>query len=136
MVERNGVGIRFAGHRLVQQFEDALGGGHRRLENVEFLAEVLNGAEETLREHGEGGENAESESAGEDANSAGPKNKGDGGEAQKFDRGIKECVGKNGVAPGEHVVAIALFEFVHGFAFAVEELDHAHAGDVFLKEGV
>ena len=33
----------------VQQFEHPLGGGHRRLQNVELLAQVLNRTEEALR---------------------------------------------------------------------------------------
>ncbi len=37
------------GQRLVQQLENALAGGHGRLQDVEFFAQVLNGAEEALR---------------------------------------------------------------------------------------
>src|SRR5216684_762515 len=134
MVERNGVGIRIDRDRLIQELEDALGGGHGGLENVELFAEVLNGAEEALSEHGEGGENAKGEAAGKDANSTGPKDQGNSGEAEEFDGRIEESVSENRVAPGEHIVAIALLKFVHGFAFAVEELHDAHAGNVFLEE--
>src|SRR5467141_1736071 len=136
MVERNGVGIRIDGHRLIQQLEDALGGSHGGLENVEFLAEVLNRAEEALRIHGKSCKNTKAEGAVEDTIAAGPKNKGDGGEAEKFDCRIEQSVGENGIAPGEHVVAIALPKFIHGFAFAVEKLHHAHSGNVFLEKCV
>src|SRR5258707_5787536 len=134
MVERNGVGIRIDRDRLIQELEDALGGGHGRLEDVELFAEVLDGAEEALGEHGEGGENAKGEAAGKDANSTGPKDQRDGGEAEEFDSRIEESVSENRVAPGEHIVAIALLKLVHSFAFAVEELHDAHAGNVFLEE--
>ena len=51
MIERNGVGIRIDGQRLIEQLEDALGGGHGGLQDVEFFAEVLNGPEKALRVH-------------------------------------------------------------------------------------
>src|SRR5207245_7652900 len=97
MVEWNGVGIGFDGNGLVQQFEDALGSGHGGLEDVEFLAEVLDWAEEALGKHGERRENAESESAGKNANSPGPKNQGNSSETEEFDGWIEKRVGKNRV---------------------------------------
>ena len=136
MVERNGVGIRFDQHRLIEQLEDALGGGHGGLQDVEFLAQVLNRPEKTLREHGESREDAKTEGAVENAVSARPKNQSDGGEAEEFDGRIKKSVGEDGIAPGEHIVTIALLKFIHGLAFAVEELYDAHPGNVFLKEGI
>src|SRR5437879_5320540 len=136
MVERNRVGIGFDRHRLIQELEDALGCSHGGLEDVELFAEVLNGAEEALGEHGEGGENTKGEAAGKNANSTGPKDQGNGGEAEKLDRGIEESVSENGVAPGEHVVAITLLEFIHGFALAIEELHDAHSENIFLEERV
>ena len=41
------------------KLEDALGGGHGGLQDVEFFAEVLNRAEEALRVLHEGDEHAE-----------------------------------------------------------------------------
>src|SRR5437879_1868771 len=136
MVEGDSIGIRFDQHGLIQQLEDALGGRHRGLEDVEFLAEILDWPEKTLREHREGSKNAEAERAGENAVSAGPIDQGDGGKAEKFDRRIKKSVSENGIAPGEHVVAIAPLKFLDGLAFAVEELHDAHTGNVFLEERV
>src|SRR4030081_572090 len=127
MVERNSVGIGFDEHGLVQQLEDALGCSHRGLQDVEFLAEVLDRTKETLRKHGERGENPKSEPAGENADTAGPINQGYGREAEKFDCRIEEGVSENGVAPSEHIVAIALLKFIHGLVLAVEELHNAHA---------
>ncbi len=136
MIEGNGVGIGFDDYRLVEELENALGGGHRGLKNVEFFAEILNGTEKALGEHSEGGEDAESDAAGKNAVSAGPIDQSDGGEAEKLDGRVEESVRENGVAPGEHIVAIALAKFVHGFLFAVKELHDAHAGNVFLEKGV
>ena len=72
----------------------------------------------------------------QDAIATGPIDERDGGKAQKLHRGIEKRVGQNGVAPGEHIVAVALGEFVHGLALAIEKLHDAHARDVFLEEGV
>src|SRR5260370_16208329 len=118
----------------MEQFEDALRSSHGRLEDVEFLAEILNGAKKALGKHGERGQNAKGKRAGKNTVAAGPKNQGDGGEAEKFDGGVKESVSENGIAPGKHIVAIALLKFLDGFAFAVEELHHPHAPDAFLDQ--
>src|SRR5258708_39364806 len=102
----------------------------------EFLAEVRDRQEEALRKHGKRGENTESQPTGENPVAAGPIDQGDGGEAEKFDGRIEESVSENRVAPSEHIVAIALLEFVHGFALAIEELHDAHSGNVFLEKSV
>src|SRR6266446_1825183 len=136
MIERDGVGIRFNQHGFIQKLEDALGSRHRGLQDVEFLAEILDRPEKTLRKHREGGQNAEAERTRENTVSAGPIDQGDGGEAEKLDRRIEESVSENRIAPGEHIVAIAPLKFLHGFAFTVEELHDAHAGNIFLKESV
>src|SRR2546430_11217980 len=98
------------------------------LQDVEFLAEVLNRTEKALRKHRECGKNAKGERAGENTVSAGPINQGDSGKAEKFDGRIEESVGENRIAPGEHIVAIALLKFLHGLAFTVEELHNTHSG--------
>src|SRR6202022_3788874 len=103
-------------------------GGHRGLQDVEFLAEVLNRPEKALSEHRERGKNAEGKGAGENTISAGPINQGNRGETEKLDPRVEKSISEYGVAPGEHIVAIALLEFFLGFAFAVEELHDAHSG--------
>ena len=55
----------------VEQLEDALAGGHGGLQDVVFVAEVLDGPEEALRVLDEGDEDAERDGA-EDASGAGP----------------------------------------------------------------
>src|SRR5437879_5432231 len=92
MIERDGIGIRLDQNRFIQQLEDALGSRHRGLQDVEFLAEVLDRPEKALGEHGEGSQNAEAERAGENAVPAGPIDQGDGGEAEKFDRRRKKSL--------------------------------------------
>src|SRR5437762_13397860 len=95
MVERNGVGVGLDEHRLVEELEDALGRRHGGLEDVEFLAEILNRAEEALREHGESGEDPESKPAGKNAVCTGPITQRNGGEAGKLERGTKGWGGGN-----------------------------------------
>ena len=106
------------------------------MQDVEFFAEILDGAEEARGVHGEGGEDAEAEGVVEDAIAAGPVDESDGENAENFDGGIEEREGEDGVAPCEHIVFVAAAEFGAGFLLAVEELHDAHAGDVFLQVGV
>src|SRR5947209_3329985 len=76
--QTNGIGSRVERKRLIEKLENALGCSHRGLQDVEFFAEVLNGAEETRGVHGERGENAEAESVEEHAIAAGPIDQRDG----------------------------------------------------------
>ena len=50
--------------------------------------------------------------------------------------GIEERVGEDGVFEGDHVLAVDDFKVVEGALLAVEELHHAHPGDVLLGEAV
>jgi hypothetical protein len=134
--EANGVGRRGNVGGLIEQLENALGSGHGGLQDVEFFAEVLDGAEEARGEHREHRQNAQTEGPGKHAIAAGPVDEGDGSDAENFDGGIKEGVGEDGIAPREHVLLIALGEFGAGFLLAIEQLHDAHPGDVFLQEGV
>ena len=126
----------FNGHRLVEQLENSFAGGHCRLQNVEFLAQVLNRPEESLRVHRECGQHSQGECSAQNAHAAGPEDQGDRGETQKFYSGIEQCVRKDRVTPGKHVVAVAAFEFRYCLWFAIEQLHHVHARNVFLQEGI
>ena len=55
---------------------------------------------------------------------------------QKFDGGVEEREGQDGVFVGLHVIAVALGEFLARALLAVEDLHDAHAADVFLQESV
>ena len=44
--------------------------------------------------------------------------------------------GQDGITPGQHVVPISLGKLFHRLFFAIEDLDDAHPGYVFLKEGI
>ena len=72
----------------------------------------------------------------ERADAADPEDERDGGDTEKFHGGIEEREGQDGVFVSQHVVAVALDEFLAGALLAVEDLHDAHAGDVFLQEGV
>src|ERR1700724_3295403 len=65
--EANGIWGRGDGRFLVEQLENSFGGRHCGLQNVEFFAQVLDGAEEAGGVHGEGGEFAEGEGSSENA---------------------------------------------------------------------
>ncbi len=120
----------------VEEFEDALGGGHGGLEDVVLLAQVHDGAEETLGVLDEGDEDAEGDGAVEGGQTAAPDDKGDGDRGEELDGGVVEGVGEDGVFEGVHVLPVDGGEVVVGARFAVEELDDAHAGDVLLHVGV
>src|SRR5207249_10852322 len=70
----------------------------------------------------------------QNAHAAGPEDQGDRGETQKFYSGIEQCVRKDRVTPGKHVVAVAAFEFRYCLWFAIEQLHHVHSRNVFLQE--
>ena len=106
------------------------------MQDVEFFAEVLNRTEKARGIHGEGGEHAQAETAGENTVAAGPVNQCDRGNAEKFDSWIEKCKGEDGIAPRQHVVTVALREFHAGFALAIEYLHHSHAGNVFLQKSI
>ena len=59
VVACDGVGWRDDLRFSIEKFEDALAGSHGRLQDVVFIAEVLDRAEETLRVLDEGDEDAE-----------------------------------------------------------------------------
>ena len=120
--------------RSVKQLEDPLCRGHRRLENVVFVAEVLDGAEEALRVLDEGDQHAECDGA-EDgvakrsvgnagvakySIAAEPDDQGDRSGAEKFDDRIVEGVGEDGVGPRLFVLRVDGGVVVEGPALAVE----------------
>ncbi len=120
----------------VEQLEDALAGGHGGLQDVVFVAQVLNGPPEALRILDEHGQHADGDRAGEDAEAATPDDQRNGDGREQFDCRVVERVGKDGVFEGDHVQAVDVFKVVVGALLAIEELHHAHAADVFLGEAV
>ena len=56
--------------------------------------------------------------------------------AENFDRRIVERVGEDRVFERDHVLPVDGFEILVGALFAIEELHHAHAADMFLRKGV
>jgi len=92
------------------------------------------GRKKASGKHGELSQDAQTEGAGKHTITAGPVDEGDGSDAQDFNARVEKRIGENGGAPGDHVLLIALGEFGASFLLAIEELDDAHAGDVFLEE--
>src|SRR5258708_6865283 len=76
----------------VEELEDALGCRHGGLEDVVFVAEVLDGAEEALRVLHEGDKDAKGDGAFEDAGASAPDDERDGGGAEKLDDRVIEGV--------------------------------------------
>ena len=74
--------------------------------------------------------------AGEHAEAAAPDDQRDGDGREQFNGRVVERIGEDRVFERDHVQAIDGFEVLVGALFAVEELDHAHAADVFLGEAV
>ena len=67
---RPGLGWRLNVRRCVEQFEDTLGGGHGRLQDVVLVAQVLNRAEESQSILEESNQHAQRDRAAADAKSS------------------------------------------------------------------
>src|SRR6185503_16738072 len=72
----------------VEQLEDALAGGHGGLQDVVFVAEVLNGAEEAQSVLDERDEDADGDGAAHGAEAADPEDERDGRGTEDFYRRI------------------------------------------------
>src|SRR5262249_33563381 len=81
--ERERTRIGLDGDALVEQLENAFRSGHGGLKNIEFLAEVLDGAEEALGVHSESGKDAERQRAVKNTIATVPIDQSDGGKAQE-----------------------------------------------------
>ena len=147
-------------HRCIQQLEDAFAGGHGRLQDVVFLAEVHDRAEEAQSVLDEGDQHAQRRcTAGTRRNAisvfqlkltatlvtgdashhvaaAEPDHAGNRNDGKNFDRRVVDRVGHDRVFVRVHVAAIDFREAVVGLALAIEELQHDHPADVLLQIGV
>src|SRR5215471_15550636 len=120
----------------VEQLEDAFARSHRRLQNVVFVTEVLNGTEEPLRVLHEGDENADRDGPGNHTDSAKPEDQCDGDGRENFDYRVIDGVGHDGVFVGVHVLRVDFLEFLVRPLFAVEKLQNNNARNMFLQVGV
>ncbi len=116
--------------------EDALGSGHGRLQDIEFVAEILDRLKEALRIQHEFDQHADGHEADQGLESSVPEGGDDGGDAEELDGGIEESEGQDGVLIRFHVDAVELGELVTRFALAIKELHDAHPADVLLQERV
>ncbi len=122
--------------RRIQQLEDAFAGGHRRLQDVVFFAQVLDGAEEALGILDKGDQHADGDRVAQHAIPAQPDHQRDGHRAQQLHRRVVERIGQDGVFEGHHVLPVDRFELLVGALLAVEQLHHAHAAYMLLGGGV
>src|SRR5580700_6466740 len=142
-------------YRRVEQFEDAFAGGHGRLQDVVFFAEVHDRPEEAQSILDEGDQHAQRRHRGHQAEgdqrfpvetygntghgnashdlaAPEPDYAGDRDGGENIDRRVVKRVGQDRVFVGFHVAAIDFREAVVGLLFAIEELQHHHATDVLL----
>ena len=122
--------------RGVKQLEDPLAGSHRGLQDVVFLAQVLDGPEEALGILDEGDQHADGDCVAQHPKPAQPDHQGDGHGAQQLNRGVIERIGHDGVFEGDHVLPVDGFELLVGALLAVEQLHHAHSAYMLLGGGV
>src|SRR5690348_896966 len=93
-------------NRRIQQFEDAFTGSHGRLQDVVFVAQVLDGAEESLGVLHESGQHAKSDRIAKRAEAAEVDDHGNGGAGKNFHHRIVERVSHDGVFIGVHVLGV------------------------------
>ena len=104
--EGHGIGRILHGHRLVQHTKDTLGAGHRRLEDVVLLGEVLDRPEESLGILDEGDEHAECDRLLHHPPSAVPDQQRRRYRAEESDERIEQGKRANGLQVGREVVAV------------------------------
>ena len=122
--------------RLIEQLEDTFAGRHRRLQNSELFAQILNRPEHLLRILHKCDYRAELERALQHAQAAKPQQRRHRRDAKEFDRRVEHRVRQNRIFIGQHVVAVDLRELTQRLALAIEQLHHRDAADVFLQEGI
>ena len=135
----------------IQQLEHALPRRHRRLQNVVFLAQILNRPEEALRVLHERHQHAERHrnlhqmelaflygQAGDahvpdDFSSAEPDDAGHRDRRQHFDHRVIHRIGQDGVFERLHVRSVDVGEFMESAFLAIEKLQDQHPRDRFLQ---
>ena len=145
MIEFDGSGRTRKGHRLgrrldqrrrIEKLEYAFSGGHGRLHDVVLFAEVLDGAKESETVLEKGDHHANLYGAAAHSKSAIGKQQSKRQHAEKLSDRIKPSVSDDGVLVSFHVVAIDAFKLTAAASFAIEELQHRNAADVFLQIGI
>src|SRR6185437_4003592 len=116
--------------------EDAFTGRHGRLQNVVFVAQVLDGAEESLGVLHEGGEHAKSDCVAQRAEATKIDDHGNGGAGKNFHHRIVERVSHDGVFISVHVLRVDAVKLAVRAFFTIEKLQHHHAAYVLLQIGV
>ena len=120
----------------VEQFEDALGGRHGALQDVVFLAEVLNRPEESQAVLQERHQNPQRQPAAFDAQAAISQHGRERQHRNELDHRIEPAVRRDGVLIRVHMLAVDAVEFPRAAPLAIEKLQHHDSGDVLLQVGV
>ena len=111
----------------IQQLEHALARRHRRLQDVVFLAQVLNRTEEPLRVLHERDQDANRCHAPDHVIPAKPDNARNGNCRQYFDHRVVHRVRHDGVFERLHVRGVDVGKFIEGALLTIEKLQHQHS---------
>ena len=130
------VGRRRDRNRRVQQLEDALNGGHGRLERRVLGAEFPDGHEEFLHVFDERDQRTERDQPAADLTRAVPQHERDADGAHGLDQGEQAGFVDVRQVVGVAVVAVAAVELGEHLGFLREDLNHEHAGQRFLQKRV
>src|SRR5581483_10965078 len=114
-------GGRLNSHRSIQQLENTLGAGHSRLQDIVFLAEILDRAEYAERILHEGHQHANGHFPGEDPIAAVDEQRRHSEGSQPFYGWIKQAMGQNGVLVSVTVVRIDGGEPLAAALFVIEK---------------
>ena len=120
----------------VEHREDALGGRHRRLEDVELLGEVLHGLVKALDVLEEGHEAAEAQRPADDLHAAVAEQQRHGQRPDELDDREEDRVGLHGAEEGLAVLVVDACKARRRRALAREELDDVDAAQVLVEIGV
>ena len=120
-------------HRRIQQLKNTLAGSHGRLQDVVFLAEVLNGPEESLRVLDECRQNSDGSGAANYVVATKPDDTRNGDRGKDFDHGVVDGMGHNGVFEGVHVAGVDVGKLCECPLLTIKELQDHHSADMLLQ---
>ena len=122
--------------RLIQQLEDALGGGHGRLEDVVFVRQVRKRLEKHPHVAGESHQCPQGEDPGQHPPPAVPDEQGQGQRSHHRDGRAEDPIHDHRPHLGPVVSVVDLLESAEGSELLAEQLDDGHPGDGLGEVGV
>lgn len=131
-------GLRRRGdrHRRVEEREDPLGARHGTLQDIELLGKVGERLIEALRILQEGNQRPDRDRLGDHPTAAVPDNEAGAEGGDQLDPGVVDGVVEDSAQVGLTMGVVGTRKVRVGSRLAYEQLEHRHAGDVLLQEGV